>query len=189
MKEGAVAAAASRRVPGAVLKLGSSRNIRANAARYFRKLMFKDLLPKDTQCGAKVFRAEALRAVLEEGMSTLDYSFDIELLTKLAIKFGSEKVVPVPVAVFDSAALTTTDSSVHFTIMKTQLRIAKELEVGKGEVFDQAVAVSELLTRDNEVWLRYLEMLAEDPALIEKQNRFETDILPEVLQLAQKASQ
>lgn len=182
--DGAVAGTASRRVPGAVLEITSSRNIRANAARYFRELLFKGLLPKDTQCGAKVFKAEALKDVLAEGMLTLDYSYDIELLTKMALKFGADKVVPVPVAVFESAALTTTDSSVHFTIMKTQLHIAKELKLGSGPIFDQTVEISEILTSDNEIWLAYLEQLKDNPELIEKQNNFETDILPEVLKLA-----
>lgn len=187
MMGGAVAGVASRRLNASILKLSSKRNIRANAARYLREMLFKGLLPKDTQCGAKVFKAEALREVIQGGMLTLDYSFDIELLTRIALAFGAEKIVPVAVAVFDSAALTTTDNTVHFTIMKTQLRIATELRLGSGTHFDLAVVVSKILTSENVVWDKYLELLETRPDLIEAQNRFDPEALAETLELAKEA--
>jgi hypothetical protein len=128
----AVAAAGSRRLPQSILEIEAARNIRANAARYFRELLLKGLLPKDTQCGAKAFSAEAIAKVISSGMKVLDFSFDIELLTKTALQFGPESIVPVAVAWFDSAELTTTDSSVHFNIMKAQLAIAKANHTGNG---------------------------------------------------------
>ncbi len=99
----AVAAAGSRRLPESILEIEAARNIRANTARYFRELLLKGLLPKDTQCGAKAFASNALSEVISSGMQVLNFSFDIELLTKLALRYGAEKIVPVAVAWFDRA--------------------------------------------------------------------------------------
>ena len=179
----AVAAAGSRRLSESILEIEAARNVRANTARYFRELLLKGLLPKDTQCGAKAFKAEAIAEVIMSGMQVLNFSFDIELLTKTALRFGADKIVPVAVAWFDSAELTTTDSSVHFNIMKAQLDIALANKTGSGEVFDQAVAVSRKLTADESVWLKLLDALKDNPTLLEKLQKFDTGILPELLGL------
>ncbi len=51
---------------------------------------------KDTQCGAKVFRAHIVKDIVNE-METTDFSFDVELLYKLK-KRGHEKIKEVPIA-------------------------------------------------------------------------------------------
>ncbi|HVZ11092.1 MAG TPA: hypothetical protein VG941_01580 [Candidatus Paceibacterota bacterium] len=180
----AMAAAGSRRLPESILEIEAARNLRANTARYFRELLLKGLLPKDTQCGAKAFAAAALNEVISSGMQILDFSFDIELLTKIALQFSPGKVVPVAVAWFDSAELTTTDSSVHFNIMKAQLAIAKSNHTGSGPVFDEAVAVSEHLTSDESVWLKLLDNLKDQPTIIERVQSFDPAALSELKALS-----
>jgi hypothetical protein len=176
----AVAVAGSRRLPQSILEIEAARNVRANAARYFREILLKGLLPKDTQCGAKAFSATALGDVIASGLQVLDFSFDIELLTKIAIRFGAQKIVPIAVAWFDSAELTTTDTSVHFNIMKAQLAIAKANKTGQGDVFEKAIAVSEHLTSDEEVWLQFLDQLKGDEVLLQKIQTFDTSALEDI---------
>lgn len=181
---GAVAVAGSRRLPESVLEIEPGRNTRANAARYFRQILLPGLLPRDTQCGAKAFAAAALATVIRSGLEVLDFSFDIELLTKLALAFGADRVAAVPVAWFDSSELTTTDSSVHFGIMRTQLTIAQHNNTGAGEDFDRAVQVSQKLTADEQAWLSFLDRLGTDAGLLQGIERFDTALLPELDRLA-----
>jgi hypothetical protein len=180
----AVAAAGSRRLPESVLEIEAGRNTRANAARYFREILLRGLLPRDTQCGAKAFAAEAVATVVGSGMDVLDFSFDIELLTKIALRYGAERIAAVPVAWFDSSELTTTDSSVHFGIMRAQLAIALANHTGSGEAFHGAVAVARKLTADNDVWLTFLDRLAAKPEVLAGVERFDTTLLPELDRLA-----
>ena len=184
---GAVAAAGSRRLPESVLEIEPGRNTRANAARYFREILLAGLLPRDTQCGAKAFAASALAEVVGGGMEVLDFSFDIELLTKIALRFGADRIVPVPVAWFDSSELTTTDSSVHFGIMQAQLRIALSSRTGSGPVFDETVALAERLTSDEAVWLGFLDRLAAAPELLRAVETFDTSALPALKGLVDEA--
>lgn len=179
----AVAAAGSRRLPESVLEIEAGRNTRANAARYFRELLLPGILPRDTQCGAKAFAAGALAEVIASGLEVLDFSFDIELLTRTALRFGPERIVPVPVAWFDSSELTTTDSSVHFGIMRAQLAIALANHTGSGEGFDRVVALARRLTADEAVWLGFLDRLGADPVLLAGIGRFDPALLPELDQL------
>lgn len=183
----AVAAAGSRRLPESVLQIEPGRNTRANAARYFREILLPGLLPRDTQCGAKAFAARALAEVIASDLVIMDFSFDIELLTKLALAFGPERITPVPVAWFDSSELTTTDSSVHFGIMCTQLGIATSEHTGSGLDFDRAVALAQKLTADEQVWLGFLDRLGADPAMLKGIERFDTALLPELDRLADAA--
>ena len=180
---GAVAAAGSRRLPESVLEIEAGRNTRANAARYFREILLQGLLPRDTQCGAKAFAAASIAEVVTSGLEVLDFSFDIELLTKTALRFGPERITAVPVAWFDSSELTTTDSSVHFGIMQAQLAIALANGTGSGEVFDQAVAVAHKLTQEESVWLQFLDRLAADQELLDGIGRFDTTLLPRLERL------
>jgi hypothetical protein len=187
--DGAVAAAGSRRLPESVLEIEAGRNTRANAARYFREILLQGLLPRDTQCGAKAFAAEAAAEVVRSGLEILDFSFDIELLTKTALRYGPARITAVPVAWFDSSELTTTDSSVHFGIMRAQLAIALANQTGSGEVFDQAVAVARKLTAQEETWLRFLELLGADPELLEGIGRFDPQLLPHLDRLADSSTE
>jgi hypothetical protein len=182
--EDAVASAGSRRLPESVLEIEAGRNTRANAARYFRELLLPGLLPRDTQCGAKAFAAQAISEVVASGMTVLDFSFDIELLTKTALRFGSNRISAVPVAWFDSSELTTTDSSVHLGIMQSQLAIALANSTGSGEVFEAAIAVARKLTADEQVWLRFLDRLGSDPDALERLGRFDPTLLPLLDELA-----
>lgn len=175
---GAVAAAGSRRLPESVLEIEPGRNTRANAARYFREILLAGLLPRDTQCGAKAFAAYAAAEVVGGRRDVLDFSFDIELLTKLALAYGAERISAVPVAWFDSSELTTTDSSVHLRIMQAQLQIALANRTGSGPVFDETTALASRLAADETVWLGFLVELAAQPELLAAVERFDTSVLP-----------
>lgn len=185
---GAVAAAGSRRLPESVLEIEPGRNTRANAARYFREILLAGLLPRDTQCGAKAFSADALGQVIEAGLDIMDFSFDIELLTKLALRFGADRVAPVPVAWFDSSELTTTDSSVHFGIMGSQLAIARANQTGSGSVWEEHGTVASKLLEDEAIWLRFLDLLAADPDLLTAVETFDTTRLADLDQLVDRAA-
>ncbi|MGL5809626.1 MAG: hypothetical protein ACRCYQ_06765 [Nocardioides sp.] len=183
----AAAVAGSRRLPESVLEIEPGRNVRANAARYFRELLLTGLLPRDTQCGAKAFAAEPLARVIEDGLDVLDFSFDIELLTKLALACGPERIVPVPVAWFDSSELTTTDSSVHHRIMQVQLGLARSGRTGSGPVFDAAAAVAATLSEDEGAWLAFLDLLATEPRVLAGVETFDVDVLPALAEMARTA--
>jgi hypothetical protein len=176
----AVVVAGSRRMQESILEIEPSRNVRANTARYFRQLLLPGLLPRDTQCGAKAYAAGALAKVLGSGMQVLDFSFDIELLTMFALQFGADRVVPVPVAWFDSSELTTTDSSVHWHIMRTQLAVAKANHTGSGPEFDRLVEVAESLAADEAAWLHLLEYLGAHPELAARLSTFDLSLLDEL---------
>ena len=176
----AVVAAGSRRLEASILEIEPSRNVRANTARYFRQLLLPGLLPRDTQCGAKGYAAGALAKVLHSGMQVLDFSFDIELLTKFALQFGADRVVPVAVAWFDSSELTTTDSSVHWHIMRTQLAVAQANHTGSGPEFDRLVEVTSSLAADEDAWMHLLDYLGTRPDLAERLSSFDPALLDEL---------
>lgn len=165
--ETAMVAAGSRRLPTSVLKLGAGRNLRANLARYFRTFLLGDLLPKDTQCGIKLLKARTVEAILgaDEPMHHLDFTFDVELLGRIAQHFGPNAVVPVPIAAFDSAAMTTTDASVHHALHRTALQLAEQFgrtALVPAEV--QALAIR--LAESEPDWQRLLEVLPQHPDLV-----------------------
>lgn len=167
-------AAASRRLPTSVLKLGAARNFRANLARYFRTFMIGDLVPKDTQCGLKLFRASALRQLyVQDALPThLDMSFDVPLLAQTALLGGgADAIVPVPVAAFDSADLSNSDGSVHWTIH----RAGHELGMARtGHQVPEAVArLSGALAADEALWQRALEVGPQHPDLVAKIEQFD----------------
>lgn len=97
--DGADGAIASRWAPGAVVPVrqGPVRRLQSRAFNLLIRLLFA--LPyTDTQCGAKVFRREALLPVLDEMVLT-GFEFDVELLWRLA-RCGA-RVVEVPTVWYD----------------------------------------------------------------------------------------
>lgn len=76
---------------------------------------------KDTQCGAKVFRKEAIKDVLEE-LTTRKFEFDVELLWRLKNK--GYKVVEYPITWKHSEGTTFSLSKspgMFFSLMKVRL--------------------------------------------------------------------
>ena len=92
-------AIASRWCPGAVVPVrqGPVRRLQSRAFNLLIRLLF-DLPYADTQCGAKVFRSEALGPVLDE-MELSGFEFDVELLWRLARR--GARVVEVPTVWYD----------------------------------------------------------------------------------------
>jgi hypothetical protein len=174
--EKAELAAASRRLPTSVLKLGQSRNLRANLARYFRQLLLGDLLPKDTQCGLKLFRASALKSILlDEPIQHLDLSFDVELLTRTAVRFNAESIVPVAIAAFDSAEMTTTDNTVHWNIHRTGNDLGRWLK--RDKYLPQPVRdLSTHLAGSVDDWNRLLDLLPHHPDLVAGLESFDPSV-------------
>lgn len=92
----------SRWLPGAVVKprQPATRRLASRAFNLFVRLLFA--LPfVDTQCGAKVFRREAVRRVLPS-LEVADFSFDIDLLLNLW-RCGL-RIAEIPTTWSDSAA-------------------------------------------------------------------------------------
>lgn len=173
----AMIAAGSRRLATSVLKLGAGRNLRANLARYLRHFLLGDLLPKDTQCGIKLAKASAIAEVLgsEKPMQHLDFTFDVELLSRIAVRFGKEAIVPVAIAAFDSAAMTTTDSSVHWQLHRTALELARQYD-RLNNVPNDVEALAEQLAEDEVSWQRLLEILPNHPDLVAGIEGFDSEI-------------
>jgi hypothetical protein len=185
IEKGAVCGAGSRRLPESILEISGSRNLRANVARYFRQLLLPGLLPKDTQCGAKAFASKSLAEVIRLDRVVLDFSFDIELLSLLAIKHGPSSIVPVAVAWFDSAELTTTDGSVHFGIMKAQLAIAMSNNLGGGlDYYPGLVALASGLTSSEDKWLQLLNALEIRPDLQERIQEVDPSAIQDIANLS-----
>jgi dolichol-phosphate mannosyltransferase len=93
--ENADCAIGSRRAPGARIKVRQpfKREAISRAFNLMVNLMFH-LDIRDTQCGAKAFRKEAVHAVLPEIMSN-GFEFDVELLWR--IKKHGFSVIEVPI--------------------------------------------------------------------------------------------
>lgn len=85
----------SRWVPGSVLTVrqGFRRRVESRLFNLLVRLLF-GLDYRDTQCGAKAFRKEALDAVLSSTRST-GFEFDVELLWRL--RRSGYRVVEVPI--------------------------------------------------------------------------------------------
>jgi glycosyltransferase involved in cell wall biosynthesis len=92
----------SRWLPGARLDPPQPLSRRA-ASRAFNLLarVLTGLRVSDTQCGAKAFRAQALRGVLE-AVETANFAFDVDLL--VALRRVGARVVEMPIEWHDQAA-------------------------------------------------------------------------------------
>ncbi len=89
------AAIASRYVEGACISVAQSpgRRISSRVFNILVNLMF-GLGLKDTQCGAKVFRNEAIKSVLPSIRSG-GFEFDVELLWRMKLKGCRIKEIPI----------------------------------------------------------------------------------------------
>lgn len=89
------AAIASRRVDGSVIDedVSFARKLSRIAFNFIVNALF-GLGIKDTQCGAKFFRAKAVKAVLLE-MKSRGFEFDVELLWRMKRKGFRIKEIPV----------------------------------------------------------------------------------------------
>lgn len=96
---GADGAIASRWCAGAVVPVrqGPLRRLQSRAFNLLIRLLF-GLPYADTQCGAKVFRRQALLPVLDE-MELSGFEFDVELLWRLARR--GALIVEVPIVWYD----------------------------------------------------------------------------------------
>lgn len=92
-------AIASRWAPGAVVPVRQSagRRLKSRAFNLLVRLLF-GLPYADTQCGAKVFRREAVAPVLGE-MTLSGFEFDVELLWRLSRR--GARVIEVPTVWYD----------------------------------------------------------------------------------------
>jgi len=75
---------ASRYLPGAKVypKQSTGRIIASRAFNIFVRSFFPSLSFKDTQCGAKIFKKEAISKIVDK-ISTTQWAFDINLLYEL----------------------------------------------------------------------------------------------------------
>jgi len=100
----------SRWVPGSVLTVrqGLRRRVESRLFNLLVRMLF-GLDYRDTQCGAKVFRKEALDAVLPFIRST-GFEFDVELLWRLRQNGYRVEEVPTTWENRDESKVTTSDA-------------------------------------------------------------------------------
>ncbi|CCJ35416.1 Dolichyl-phosphate beta-glucosyltransferase [Methanoculleus bourgensis MS2] len=100
----------SRWVPGSVLTVrqGLRRRVESRLFNLLVRMLF-GLDYRDTQCGAKVFRKEALDAVLPSIRST-GFEFDVELLWRLRQNGYRVEEVPTTWENRDESKVTTSDA-------------------------------------------------------------------------------
>ena len=100
----------SRWVPGSVLTVrqGLKRRVESRLFNLLVRMLF-GLDYRDTQCGAKVFRKEALDAVLPSIRST-GFEFDVELLWRLRQNGYRVEEVPTTWENRDESKVTTSDA-------------------------------------------------------------------------------
>jgi glycosyltransferase involved in cell wall biosynthesis len=114
---------ASRRAKGAKI-LRQEPPARVLASRGFNMLVriLFGMPFKDTQCGGKIFKANALRSVVNE-IGLTDWSFDVELLYNLNKKGYRIEEVPVSWEHKDGSKIDLLDTSVKMLVSVVGLRV------------------------------------------------------------------
>jgi len=98
-----------------------SRKIASRAFNILTKILF-GMKFKDTQCGAKFFKKDALRAILNE-LYVSDFSFDVELLYRLLRKNFHIKEVPITWKYREGTKINIVRTSIQMFASITSLRL------------------------------------------------------------------
>jgi hypothetical protein len=127
IREHQAVAIGSRRHPSSVVLKEGARDNRGKLFIY----LWKRLVPQlrgitDTQCGFKAFRADAMRAWIEE-VTENGFAFDIEFLLR-AERTAPGSISTVPLAWIDSdAASTTTDLQPYLPMLRSVARFYRQI--------------------------------------------------------------
>jgi hypothetical protein len=170
IREGRNAAIGSRRHPASVVLKEGTRNNRGKLFIY----LWKRLIPQlrgitDTQCGFKAFRADTMRAWIED-VTENGFAFDIEFLLR------AERTVPgtiatVPVAWIDSdAASTTTDLQPYLPMLRGVARFYREI-LPPDPVAESFAALIESMSEEE-----FQQLLEQIPAAIADREPAEFDV-------------
>lgn len=162
---GAAAAVGSRREADSVVVKQGVRNTRGKLFIYLWKRII-DVLPKivDSQCGFKAFSAPVAAAIAAPAVERR-FAFDLELLTKVALRGG--RIEKVAVAWIDSEAeSTTTDLQPYLPMLRALVRVYRTYLPPRPEADAFATFIEGL---DEAAWQRLLEHIPEaiagaDPA-------------------------
>jgi hypothetical protein len=161
--DGSLAAIASRRHQGSVVIKGGARNDRGKLFIYLWKGLLEPLgAITDTQCGFKAFAAHIIPQILED-LIERQFAFDIELMlrTQQLRPDDPAAIVRVPVAWFDSEALsTTTDIQPYLAMLKKVVLMYRRYLPARSGADELARFIEALDER------RWQELLTRIPAAI-----------------------
>lgn len=151
LTKGYVAAIGSRREPLSVVIKSGTRDARGRLFIYLWKRLIPTLNPIiDTQCGFKAFRADTVRALVEDTIEKR-FAFDIELLLRAELAH-SGSTARVPIAWIDSEAESTTkELQPYLPMLQGIVRIAGRYLPPSQEARGFAELIESL---DEESWAR-----------------------------------
>ena len=157
---GAAAAIGSRREIASVVVKKGVRNTRGKLFIYLWKRLI-DVLPQviDSQCGFKAFDASMIRSIAHPSVEKR-FAFDLELLTKTALREG--KIEKVAVAWIDSEAeSTTTDLQPYLPMLQALTRVYRAYLPARPEAEGFASFIESL---DEPSWQHLLDNIPEEIA-------------------------
>lgn len=164
------AAIGSRREPLSVVIKSGARDSRGKLFIYLWKRLIPILNPIiDTQCGFKAFRADSVRALVDD-MLEKRFAFDIELLVRAELERAGS-IARVPIAWIDSeAASTTKELQPYLPMLQSIVRIASRYLPPRGESRGFAELIGAL---DQASWERLAsnvpeEIVGREPAALEE---------------------
>jgi hypothetical protein len=178
LADGATAAIGSRRQPASVVVKKGARNTRGKLFIYLWKRLI-DALPSiiDSQCGFKAFDAALVRQIVAPAVEKR-FAFDLELLTKTAVRGG--RIEQVAVAWIDSEAeSTTTDLQPYLPMLQALTRVYRTYLPPRDAAEPFANFIESL---DEASWQRLLENIPKeiaeaDPATFESFAGVDADTL------------
>lgn len=162
--DGFDAAIGSRREAKSVVVKQGVRNQRGKLFIY----LWKQLVPNlhyivDTQCGFKAFRADTVRAIIED-LGEKKFAFDIELLLKTELR-RQDSIAKVPIAWIDSeAASTTTDLEPYLPMLKAVAAMYRKYLPPNANSTSFAEFIDAL---DQSQWARLVELVPDGIASAE----------------------
>ena len=123
LNQGKEAAIGSRRETNSIVVKAGTRNTRGKLFIYLWKRVIAPLdYIVDTQCGFKAFRAETVRAIVDD-MLEKQFAFDIELLLKTELRHP-HAIAKVGIGWIDSEALsTTTDLQPYLSMLQSMVKM------------------------------------------------------------------
>ena len=172
-RRGTMIAAGTRRATTSAVVKPAGRSARGRLFIY----LWKKLLPElayldDTQCGFKALRAEHVGPIVAAAAER-GFAFDLELLLRSEL-LCRRSVQPVPIAWIDSEASSNTAStSVHLSMLRRVVSLARETESTKPSSEAFAKAIDAL---DEERWQSAIDEFG--PKLEALDPRLDTEVLP-----------
>lgn len=158
LNQGKEAAIGSRRETNSIVVKAGTRNTRGKLFIYLWKRVIAPLdYIVDTQCGFKAFRAETVRAIVDD-MLEKQFAFDIELLLKTELRHP-HSIAKVGIGWIDSEALsTTTDLQPYLSMLQSMVKMYRKYLPPEPEADTFAAFIESL---DEEAWHKLVAQVPE----------------------------